>query len=77
MLLRFIRNCYVHSANNEQDRIFIERPYFLELLPELVVRLWEVCRQEHRLMGHLVLRSILLPIFNPSIHFPYAEKNWF
>ncbi|ELR20309.1 protein kinase domain containing protein [Acanthamoeba castellanii str. Neff] len=76
-LLRFIRNCYVHSANKEEDRIFTERPYFLELLPTLVVRLWEACRREHRLMGHLVLRSILLPIFTPTLYFPYAERNWF
>jgi hypothetical protein len=77
-LLRFIRNCYVHSANNkEEDRIFTERPYFLELLPTLVVRLWEACRHDHRLMGHLVLRSILLPIFTPTLYFPYAEHNWF
>lgn len=76
-LIRFIRNCYVHAAREDDDRIFIERPYFLELLPTLVIKLWEGCRVDPRLMGHLLLRSILLPTFTPTLHFPCAERNWF
>jgi hypothetical protein len=74
-LLRFIRNCHIHATNSTDDWIFTQQPYFLELLPELVVGLWEVCRREEGLRNHFLVQEHLRPLFFPSLDLPC--KRWF
>lgn len=78
MLLRFIRNCYAHSRDdNHASRIFLDRPYFLQEMPTLVIDLWDICRQREGLQTHPFLRPYLLSVYHPSLSFPFHEENWF
>jgi hypothetical protein len=63
-LLRFIRNCHAHAnqaTRPGEDSIFTHRPYFLDLLPGLVVKLWE-------LRASTEVGQVLAQIYRPSLH---------
>jgi hypothetical protein len=80
-LLRFIRNCHTHANSQRpasEDSIFTHRPYFLDLLPGLVVKLWEVCRNQEELRTSTEVGQVLGQIYRPSLHAHQDMRpHWF
>jgi serine/threonine protein kinase len=79
-VLRFIRNCFIHSGvNEEDDKLRVQKiredPIFLRLFPELVVDTWEVIYLISEHYGEqLLISEILKPLFHPD---PFALESTF